>query len=613
MKIIEKIEVKNFRSIKELTLDFNSSVSIFSGTNSCGKTNILRALNLFFNDEVGFGQRLKSSDIFVKENETPAKFISIQVWFDTEGHEKIEKQKKVAKRFSILKKWNFTTGFINESSEQIATGEKKGKRLTEGYSDFLNKWAKFHYIPTDRKVFFKKIKSELSEFLGSPFGYSKLKKDQSKIYETFQKLEKSLGDRDSLQLKVPDDIKKQIEISDVGYSMPGISNLLKVLDFKVTKKNGEKYFISTEGDGIKFVNLLQIIKIFDARSLTESRTRPYFSIWGIDEPENSFEQKNIEAIKKILLEIYSADTQLFLTSHSPEFLLEPDQTGRNRFYGFENINGETVPMLENDSAPMLPFTEFEREILIEKMGIGMSREEKMALKKELEGLKEKNDELNAAIYSSTKPILLVEDEYDQIYKIAWLKLNEIECETEISFKKFDEKCSFKIHRMNGRINLQQKLLNKFSDDLSEKKVIGLFDFDDGFGDFNGLKNDRNDQRAMWPEKINGDEIKECLWKTRIDNKNIHAMMIPIPEARKEYASQSWLRTSHLSIEHLIDDENWKKIGVAISKKQDTDRGIEYSDLKGRKKNYWKKLFDLKKEDFENFKPLFEKIDELFKV
>ena len=50
--IIEKIEIENFRSIKKkVTLEDSptSSFKVFVGPNNSGKSNILRALNLFFN------------------------------------------------------------------------------------------------------------------------------------------------------------------------------------------------------------------------------------------------------------------------------------------------------------------------------------------------------------------------------------------------------------------------------------------------------------------------------------------------------------------------------------------------------------------------------------
>ena len=52
--LLKKIHIKNFRSIVDETItldDFN----VFVGLNDCGKSNVLKALNLFFNGETEIG------------------------------------------------------------------------------------------------------------------------------------------------------------------------------------------------------------------------------------------------------------------------------------------------------------------------------------------------------------------------------------------------------------------------------------------------------------------------------------------------------------------------------------------------------------------------------
>ena len=47
--IIREIRIKNFRSIVEATIPLDN-FNIFVGLNDCGKSNVLKALNLFFID-----------------------------------------------------------------------------------------------------------------------------------------------------------------------------------------------------------------------------------------------------------------------------------------------------------------------------------------------------------------------------------------------------------------------------------------------------------------------------------------------------------------------------------------------------------------------------------
>ena len=58
---IRSIHIENFRSIKSLDADL-AQMAIFVGKNDCGKSNILRALNLFFNDETNPGVEFDFED-----------------------------------------------------------------------------------------------------------------------------------------------------------------------------------------------------------------------------------------------------------------------------------------------------------------------------------------------------------------------------------------------------------------------------------------------------------------------------------------------------------------------------------------------------------------------
>jgi len=72
MNIIEKIEIKHFRSFdggkdqNKIKIDDLRDLNIFSGANDSGKSNVLRALNLFFNDEISPGVNFDKNRDFSK-------------------------------------------------------------------------------------------------------------------------------------------------------------------------------------------------------------------------------------------------------------------------------------------------------------------------------------------------------------------------------------------------------------------------------------------------------------------------------------------------------------------------------------------------------------------
>lgn len=81
---IRTIHVENFRSIQSIDADLRD-LSIFVGRNDCGKSNILRALNLFFNDETNPGVKFDFSEdynFFAPVRARRAKEIVVRVEID---------------------------------------------------------------------------------------------------------------------------------------------------------------------------------------------------------------------------------------------------------------------------------------------------------------------------------------------------------------------------------------------------------------------------------------------------------------------------------------------------------------------------------------------------
>ena len=61
--MIGKVEIQYFRSIYRVTISDINDINIFSGKNDAGKSNVLKALNLFFNNYIVY-----DGDYSFKEN-----------------------------------------------------------------------------------------------------------------------------------------------------------------------------------------------------------------------------------------------------------------------------------------------------------------------------------------------------------------------------------------------------------------------------------------------------------------------------------------------------------------------------------------------------------------
>ena len=122
----------------------------------------------------------------------------------------------------------------------------------------------------------------------------------------------------------------------------------------------------------------------------------------------------------------------------------------------------------------------------------------------------------------------------------------------------------------------------------------------GFDNFNGLNASR------W-NPIDGDK-DTCFSRKRKDHDYFYALLIPVPQSRGSYADISHIH-NYLSIEHLIKDADLQTMDCfdGFTTPGGTTQIVK---IKG-KNNLWKKLFNLDKRAFENFKPLFQKIDSIF--
>mgnify|MGYP003303265747 CR=1 FL=1 len=84
MKLINKIVISKFRSLGEKTEIICSDLNIFTGCNDCGKSNIIKALDLFFNNKVGHERYNPEYDFnkwFRDNNERGTRDIVIKVYF----------------------------------------------------------------------------------------------------------------------------------------------------------------------------------------------------------------------------------------------------------------------------------------------------------------------------------------------------------------------------------------------------------------------------------------------------------------------------------------------------------------------------------------------------
>jgi len=691
MKIIEKIEIKHFRSFlgspKPYAIEVTNlkDINIFSGANDSGKSNVLRALNLFFNDEIASNIPLVfERDFFVSKQESVQKVIEISVSFNLTDD---KKDSFLPDRFTISKFYdrnglrnyiysfylkeldknvkidsraekNKDVKYIFMSDKPTPEEERRAERREWGYrvkfSGFLNQTVTYEYVPAIRdKDFFAQLFGRVITRIkdNEDSRLSGLAKEKNKIINwektitnksERKEFKASLLDEDWRKLRIEEiesELKKESKLSSAiasleaeinKYSSDLISSInFLPAEFKIGKDLREFFegfdvgtgsdktiSLNLRGDGVqaKFVP-----KILDFLSQLGSRNRYY--LWGIEEPENSAEYKNQQELARDLKERFSTSKQIFLTTHSEEFLqlydgnevpaderraslyhvkkrMMKDETEYSQIYFFDVDKNEfefanQKAELDDDLGQSRLRAKYSKE-LKEKEEVFLTQ------KKDAEA---ENAHLQDFITQNNKPIIFFEDKYTQLYKIAWLKLNNIVCDVDNYAALFDGNAPYTIYSAEGATFLAGFLRTKNLDYWNGKKILGVFDFDEaGLEQFRNLK----DQR-FWRTGFEGSK-NTGLYKTRHGHDCFHAMLLPIPERLSHLADltfPSFVEAENLLPEIFLTTNN-------LSEQVTTTGNTAYQKIKDDKKpNLWKKTFTLSDADFQDFRPLFDTADALF--
>lgn len=311
---ITKIRIQNFRSIRDLSIETNY-LAVLVGKNDSGKSNVLRALNLFFNDETNPGEELDfdtDHNVFNQPNRQ-AKEIVITLEIELpEGYQATNGDFIVWK-----KKWRHTglvdsndyTGYRRPKSNSRTKKPKPVK--VPGYSKLpaLLFNINFTYVPAIRDMkYFSELRAKIYETIAEVAGQEFRKSSQSfeasiadQLGDLTTEITSSLGLRSNLAL--PKDL----------------SHIFESLDFL---SEGENISLDARGDGIKARHIPLILKFMaDKRqSLQVQGRQPHTSIWAYEEPENSLElASSVKLADQFWRFLSDGIEQIILTTHSPVF------------------------------------------------------------------------------------------------------------------------------------------------------------------------------------------------------------------------------------------------------------------------------------------------------
>ncbi|MEY3499620.1 MAG: hypothetical protein RL308_1289, partial [Bacteroidota bacterium] len=238
--IIKEVRIRNFRSIVKADLVLNN-LSIFVGLNDVGKSNVLKALNLFFNNETDYEKELNFSQDYCKFTpirQKKAEEIIIEIIFHAPQNYKESKDiiwKKIWRKSGIHLD---DTKFIDNTSFPI-----KSK---------LNFWLqniRYSYVPAIRDTsYFQILLAKLHDSLA----------------ETIETELRIAGDDFIQKIKLNtkgmiEEIDNRLLINSQIKLPSNLQSLFKTLDFSTTEGAFE-ISLSNRGDGIKTRYIPVILK-----------------------------------------------------------------------------------------------------------------------------------------------------------------------------------------------------------------------------------------------------------------------------------------------------------------------------------------------------------------
>jgi hypothetical protein len=324
--LIKRVEIQNFRSIRRTIVDLNY-LSILVGNNDSGKSNILRALNLFFNAETNPGRALdfEQDNCLSDRPNRRAREILVRVHIELpESYVGTNGQEILWER-----RWR-ESGLVHDDYVGIRiTRTRRGAERREEVKlsprsnvHALLRKIEFVYVPAIRDYeYFARLRGRIhgviSEVTGRTFRVSSEEFERS--------ISEHLG-------PLTDEISRELGFGTRLALPRDLSHLFERLDFLT---GDDSVSLDARGDGVKARHIPIILKFMaDQRRSLQNRGAPPISVvWGYEEPENNLELRNAVALADELWQFIRDDVaQMVLTTHSPVFYNLVDRASEDEPY-----------------------------------------------------------------------------------------------------------------------------------------------------------------------------------------------------------------------------------------------------------------------------------------
>ncbi|MFI5168344.1 MAG: ATP-dependent endonuclease [Thermoanaerobaculales bacterium] len=321
------MKIEGFRSIEDVELDGIGPLTCLVGRNSSGKSNVLRALNLFFNAQTELDRAIDfSRDHYAgKRRHRRKKSIAIEVKFRLPSNLNMpsaaaQAKKALGREFSIRRSWvldvrrrPFDTFKVLRDGEIVKDGAEHAQQ-------FLN-------LMTYRYLRNRTIPATLLREESQNIARSVTKRARGN--QSAEALLTALGDAGGRFLA---NAARALQESKAPLNAPTISTpgtlgeLLTVTGFEAVGAHGAAVRDEDWGAGHQALFLAQLLYAVDT-DYSSSFGWKQATIWGVEEPESGL-HRDLESLVAGEFRKWTrasrAKLQLLMTTHSPTFVMAAD-------------------------------------------------------------------------------------------------------------------------------------------------------------------------------------------------------------------------------------------------------------------------------------------------
>jgi energy-coupling factor transporter ATP-binding protein EcfA2 len=316
MRLLNEVEIQGFRSICSVEIKPLADFTAFAGLNNSGKSNVLRALNAFFNDETDLGQPVNvDADYFRPDlRKKKRKRIRVSVTFKLPGNFTFRRGLEGVKTllggdsFKITKEWSRNnpqpTFLLNDNKLNLDDREKVAQFL---------QLIKYRYIP-NRVLPTQLIRNEHESLRGVLVRrLAKSAKGDVKAFAAIR--DTSARMIESLNMRFQEACPEQ---GTVSLATPTSWNDLAFAFGYRLARDGIEIKDTEQGSGIQSLLMLETLYLIDQDYFQQFGWRQA-AIWGFEEPESSMHSYLEARVAAYLADIAGhpqGRLQVLCTTHS---------------------------------------------------------------------------------------------------------------------------------------------------------------------------------------------------------------------------------------------------------------------------------------------------------